>query len=188
MINFADYFAGSRIIRLYWMKSGGYGLFLALLLLLFAGNAVAQVTAYASVSAAIVVPLGINKQIDLDFGNIGAGVTSGTVLLTPAGSRQKTGGVSLPNIAGTVSAASFNITGAPNFAYSITLPGQPLTISNGTDNMTVGGFTSDPPVTGVLGGSGTQELTIGATLSVGALQPVGDYTSPDQFFVTVNYN
>jgi hypothetical protein len=176
------------MLRSNGMKRGVNHLLCLFLFVLITVGATAQVTATASVTATIVVPLGISKQIDLDFGNVGAGVTPGTVVLSPAGSRQKSGGVSLPNLAGTVSAASFNITGAPNFAYSITLPGQPLTISNGSENMTVSGFTSDPPVTGVLGGSGLQELTVGATLVVGALQQMGDYTSPQQFFVTVNYN
>jgi hypothetical protein len=170
------------------MKQGINHICFFFLFLLITVGATAQVTATASVTATIVVPLGISKQIDLDFGNIGAGVTPGAVVLSPAGSRQKSGGVSLPNLTGTVSAASFNISGAPNFAYSITLPGQPLTISNGPENMTVSGFTSDPPVTGVLNGSGIQELTVGATLVVGALQPFGDYTSTEQFIVTVNYN
>jgi hypothetical protein len=54
--------------------------------------------------------------------------------------------------------------------------------------MLVDQFASDPPITGTLGPNGYQKLSVGATLLVGALQPVGDYLSPAEFNVTVNYN
>lgn len=124
----------------------------------------------------------------MDFGNVAAGATPGSVVLTPAGTRLRTGGVALPSVTGTVTAASFVITGAPNFAYSITLPNDPLTLTNGIDNMTIGLFASNPPTTGMLGNNGSQTLNVGATLNVAALQGVGDYTSVNPFEVTVNYN
>ena len=54
--------------------------------------------------------------------------------------------------------------------------------------MSVGTFTSTPIATGLLSGAGTQTVTVGATLTVGASQAAGVYTSGTPFDVTVNYN
>jgi len=48
-------------------------------------------------------------------------------------------------------------------------------------------FTSTPSGTGALTG-GTQNITVGATLTVAAAQAAGVYTSGTPFSVTVNYN
>jgi hypothetical protein len=124
----------------------------------------------------------------MNFGNVAVSATAGTVVLTPAGSRSLTGGVTLPTIAGTVAAASFNVTGANNYTYTITLPASALTISSGSNNMTVTSFTSNPATTGTLSATGAQTLNVGATLNVNASQAAGTYTSGTPFTVTVNYN
>jgi hypothetical protein len=57
--------------------------------------------------------------------------------------------------------------------------------------MAVGSFTSTPTITagGVLAaGTGTQDVSVGATLSVGASQAAGTYTNNTDLTVTVNYN
>lgn len=161
---------------------------LFLLVIAFSAQGVAQVTASAGISATIVTPIGINKEVDLDFGNIAPGTNPGTVMLKPDGSRVISGGASLPSVTGTVSAATFEITGAPGYTYSITLPGEAVTLSNGTENMTVAQFTSQPAGNGMLGPSGSDEVAVGATISVGASQPLGDYLSNSPFPVMVNYN
>ena len=148
----------------------------------------AQVSASAGISATIITPIAITKSVDMDFGNIGAGNTSGRVMLAPDGNRTQQGGVSLPSLTGTVKAAAFQVSGSPNTAFAVTLPDQPLQISNGTDYMTVGTFVSEPAGTGMLSPTGSQELRVGATLTVDALQPVGDYYASVPFPVTVNYN
>jgi hypothetical protein len=124
----------------------------------------------------------------MNFGNVAVSATAGTVIMTPGGVRTLTGGVTLPTTAGTVTAASFNVTGAPNYTYTITLPSTATTISYLTNNMTVNAFTSSPSTTGALSAGGTQTLTVGATLNVGASQVAGNYTSATPFTVTVNYN
>ena len=53
--------------------------------------------------------------------------------------------------------------------------------------MIVNGFTSNPSATGVLT-SGSQTLTVGATLDVAAAQAAGTYTNSTGVPVTVNYN
>jgi len=53
--------------------------------------------------------------------------------------------------------------------------------------MTIDAFTSNPSGTGALT-AGSQVLTVGATLNVGANQVTGAYTNATGFDVTVNYN
>ena len=160
---------------------------LAILVIGFAANVSAQSTASASASATIVTPISITKTLDLDFGNVAASGAAGTVIINPAGARSTSGGVSLPVIPGTVSAASFNVAGQANYTYAITLPAS-VVISSGANNMTVNAFTSTPTTTGTLSAGGAQTVNVGATLNVGAAQASGLYTSATPFDVTVNYN
>jgi hypothetical protein len=147
----------------------------------------AQVSAVAETSANIVGPISINKSVDLSFGNVAVSPTiAGTVVLDPAGSRTKTGGVTLPVITGTVTAAKFTVAGAAGTTYSITLPASVL-LSNGGNTMTVDAFTSTPTPTGSLA-TGTEDIFVGGTLNVAAAQASGLYTNTSDLVVTVNYN
>ena len=130
--------------------------------------------------------ISITKTIDMSFGNI-AVISAGTVVLDPSGSRIGTGGVTLPSITGTITAASFDVSGGANLTYAITLPLNCI-ISSGGNTMTVDTFTSTPSSTGTLNGIGTQQLKIGATLNIAGAQTAGIYTSGSPFTVTVNYN
>lgn len=148
----------------------------------------AQATASATASATVITPIAIAKTVDMNFGNVAVQAgTGGTVVLTPAGVRTVTGGVTLPSVTGTVTAASFTVTGSGTSTYSITLPGAATTLSSGINTMTCNTFTSTPTPTGALTG-GTQTLTVGATLNVAAAQAPGTYLSGTPFDVTVNYN
>lgn len=149
----------------------------------------AQATASATATATIVTPISITKTVDMNFGNVAVQTTpGGTVVLTPAGVRTATGGVTLPSTSiGTVTAASFDIAGQGVYTYSITLPSSALTITSGSNTMTVTNFTSTPSGTGTLT-AGAQTLKVGATLNVAAAQPAGLYVSGTAFDVTVNYN
>ncbi|WP_343305613.1 DUF4402 domain-containing protein [Chitinophaga niabensis] len=154
----------------------------------FATGAFAQETASATATATIVTPISITKTADMNFGNVAVrSSTAGSVILTPAGARTTTGGVTLPANNGTVAAAAFTIGGTGNYTYSITLPSTDLTITSGANTMTVNAFTSNPSAVGTLS-SGSQTLTVGATLNVSAAQPAGTYVSTVPFDVTVNYN
>ena len=161
---------------------------LAIVMILFASSTFAQVTASASASAQILTPIAITKTVDMNFGNLAVNATSGTIVLTPASSRSNTGGVTFLNgNNGTVTAASFTVTGLADATYSITLPAGPTIISYSGNDMTVDTWTSTPTPTGTLSG-GTQTLNVGATLNVPASSPAGLYTSATPFDVTVNYN
>ncbi len=162
---------------------------IAALVLGFA-NANAQQTssATATASATIITPISIAKTADMNFGNIAVSSSAGgTVVLAPAGTRTTTGSVTLPATAGSPAAASFTVTGQGNYTYSITLPSTATLTDGASHTMTVGTFTSNPSSTGTLS-SGTQTVSVGATLTVGAAQTPGTYTTSTPFTVTVNYN
>ena len=147
-----------------------------------------QSTANATATANILTAISISKTLDMNFGNVSVQTaTGGTVILTPAGIRSATGGVSLPATSGTVTAATFVVTGEGAYAYTITLPTAAHTISNAANNMTVTAFLSTPSGGGTLT-AGTQTITVGATLNVSAAQVKGTYVSETGFTVTVNYN
>lgn len=162
----------------------------ALVLTAFAVNANAQATATATATATIVTPISITKNVDMNFGNIAVSAASGgTVILAPAGTRTTggAGGVTLPAVAGTVTAASFTVNGNGSYTYAITLPSSAVTLTGpAAATMDATAFTSTPSATGTLTG-GTQNLLVGATLTVAAAQAAGVYTSGN-FNVTVNYN
>ncbi|HNP21327.1 MAG TPA: DUF4402 domain-containing protein [Panacibacter sp.] len=148
----------------------------------------AQETASATATATIVTPISITKTVDMNFGNIAVQSSNGgTVVLGVNGSRSATGGVTLPAVTGTVTAASFTINGEGSYSYTITIPSANHTISDGTHTMTVNAFVSNPSGTGTLT-SGTQTLNVGATLNIAASQAAGTYVSSVPFDVTVNYN
>jgi len=92
--------------------------------LLLTWNVSGQSSAIGSVSANIVTPISIGKALDLSFGNIAVNNDPGIVTLTPASnpSRTQSGGVTLPNNTGPVSAASFTVAGDAGNAFTITLP------------------------------------------------------------------
>ena len=128
--------------------------------------------------------ISISNTANLGFGQAFKSSSAGTVVMTAAGARSATGGVTLGSAA-SASAASFTVGGLPLFTYSISLPGS-SSISAGGSSMTVDTFTSSPSGTGQLSAIGTQTLRIGATLRVGASQTSGSYSGT--FSVTVVYN
>jgi hypothetical protein len=97
------------------------GLLQFMLLLILATASIAQVTATASTTVTLISSISITKVIDMDFGNIAVSPTlGGTVVLPVSGGRTLTGGVTLPVVTGTVTAAAFSVTGEGNSTYSIT--------------------------------------------------------------------
>ncbi|MFN2314588.1 MAG: DUF4402 domain-containing protein [Bacteroidales bacterium] len=156
----------------------------SIVLFAFTAGAFAQ-TATATATAVIVSPISIANAADMSFGNIIADADGGTVVLVPAGTRTLVG-LTSPSIVGTVTAASFTVTGLEDATYSILLPTD-HTINSGGNSMVVDTFTSTPSGTGTLTG-GTETLNVGATLNVGSAQPAGTYTNATGFTVTVNYN
>jgi hypothetical protein len=172
--------SGLRFIRL-------VGLMALAMTAIAGGKAYAQASATSNVTATVITPISITKNTDMNFGELAAGATAGTVVLDPAGTVTVTGGVDAG--AGTPTAATFTVSGEPNATYAITLPATAVTIDDGAGNtMTVDTFTSTPTPTGTLDGTGNQTLSVGATLNVGANQVAGTYGAGATFDVTVEYN
>lgn len=140
------------------------------LLLAFGASALAQVN-----------DITLSNGASLQFGQIVAGGTSGTVIVSPSGTRTSMGGTTLGNSAG-ARAAAFTVTGDVDATYGITLPSA-TTLSSGSDTMTVDAFTHD--ATGVLAG-GSETFHVGATLHVAGSQVSGSYSGT--FMVIVTYD
>jgi hypothetical protein len=157
-----------------------------LLMAIFTTSVKAQVTGTATGSATIITPISITKTVDMNFGSIAVGTTLGSVVLAPDNTRSKTGGVTLPAVTGTVTAAQFTVNGLGTSTFSITLPSS-YTITNGSNTMNIDTFTSTPSGSGALVG-GTQTVKVGATLHIAASQSAGAYTNGTGFPVIVNYN
>ena len=162
----------------------------AVVLVAVTATANAQVTGTATGTATIITPIAIANGGNMNFGNIAVSTALGTVVLSTAGARTATGGVTLPATAGTVSTAKFNITGLGSSTYTIALPAVAYTLTRltGSETMTVTAFTSNPSGTGALSTGGTQTINVGATLNVAGAQLAGTYTNATGFPVTVNYN
>jgi len=157
-----------------------------LMVVTFASTVKAQVTGTATGTATVITPISISKTVDMNFGSIASSSSLGTVVLATDNTRSKTGGVTLPAVAGTVTSAQFTVNGLGTSSFSITLP-TTYTITSGVNTMSIDAFTSTPSGSGSLVG-GTQTVKVGATLHVAASQLAGAYTNATGFPVVVNYN
>jgi len=146
-------------------------------------SACASNAATANMGATLVAAISVSTLNNLNFGFVVPGSTVGTVVMLPnfGAPRSATGGAVLGNL-GSASAGRFWVDGKAGSTYAITLPGS-ITVSDGTNSMTVNTFTSFPASTGTVPG----DLWVGATAQVGANQV---FTAPfsGTFSVTVNYN
>ncbi len=131
-------------------------------------------------------PLRIATTQNLAFGAFSAG-TGGSVVVSPSGARNATGGVFLLS-SSPGSAAQFLVTGNNNQIYTVTLP-TAATLVSGSSSMQMVNFASLPSATsassGLLTGA-SQVLKVGATLQVASGQLTGLYSGT--FNVTVNNN
>ncbi|HJW09635.1 MAG TPA: DUF4402 domain-containing protein [Holophagaceae bacterium] len=149
------------------------------------GNCASQVVNYTFTISVTVVndTITITGVSGLDFGKLISGATSGTLTLSPAGATSASGGVT--TFGGLASACVLTISGGANRNYTITLPANGAVTATGPGPaMGVNNFLSAPSGTGNLGAGGSQNLLIGATLSVAANQTDGSYSG--SFDVTVS--
>jgi len=104
-------------------------------------------TATANAEATVIAALTITATRDLDFGTVAFADGAGTIVVGTNDARSATGsGVA---VSGSPAAAEFAITGEGTNTYAITLPGS-ITITDGTNDMTVDTFVSNPDTTGTL--------------------------------------
>lgn len=147
----------------------------------------------ASLSA-LLLPAGRDacaQQINLvntrgiDFGRFVAG-TGGTVVISAAGLRSRTGGVVLLN-SPSAGQATFSVSkssnGGSNKAVILSLPANGSTrLTSGSNSMAVNSFVNS--TMGTVTTAGTP-LSVGATLTVSANQPAGAYSGA--FPLIVNF-
>jgi spore coat protein U-like protein len=183
---------GSKISQIISHKT----VFALLGLLALAGAPVAEAqTTSASAKTVIVSRLAFINAEELEFGNLLAGTSAGTVTVSPTGVRTSTGGVTL--VGGLVQPARFAGRGSLNQAVLISLSANTTTLQRvgGTETMTVDQLTIGSTPTAVLttnprsfritSPTGIFNFPIGARLNVNANQVPGDYAGT--FSVILNY-
>jgi hypothetical protein len=142
------------------------------------GTAAHAATGTADVSATILDAVTVTNTADLLFGNIAAGAAPATVSIS-AGGTVNCGGLVCN---GTQNPAGFSVTGTAGQTVGISLPLTSITLTSGTDSMTVSGLASD--VASIVL-DGTDAFTVGGSLAVAANQAAGTYTG--SFSVDVDY-
>jgi hypothetical protein len=145
----------------------------------------APATSVATGRAALLSPLSVIKNTDLDFGTLVV-TGAGTAVIDPvSGSLSTTGGVTK---AGTVAhPATFIATGSKNAVALVRLPKNPITLTRvgGTETMTVSNWTLDGNTNRRIPITDTFTFAVGATADVAAGQADGTYVGT--FTVTVQY-
>jgi len=137
-----------------------------------------QASANATVN--IVSPLTLTKNTDLNFGTIVGPFAGQIVHVDTTGARNCAG----LTCSGTVSAASFSLTGTANQAVVLTIPSS-VTLNgsvSGTLNVDLSG---DLPANPTLSGTGTAAFSIGGKLTIPNGTVDGVYSNT--FNVTANY-
>lgn len=157
------------------------------------GPALAQGSAPGEAEAIVLRPLSFFKVNDLDFGDLIASGTAGTVRLAPDGSRSTTGGVTLAGSGG--APARFAGLGSYNRQVNISLGSNSIWITGPGERMRVRNFEIGSTPTAILSTSptrfriastlGSYNFPVGATLEVNANQAPGDYSG--SFTITLNY-
>lgn len=127
-------------------------------------------------------PLEVVLEGELSFGALTVGGTSGSLLITPEGSRIPSGGVS--GIYSSFSEGRFSVYGAPNTLVTIQLPAG-ASLDSGTSSMSVGDLLTDTPLTTTLDENGKATWKLGGRLNVPAGQESGVYSG--YILIMVNY-
>lgn len=149
-------------------------------------------SANTDATAVTIAPMSIVKVADLNFGNVIAGTTAGTVFIdTRNGNVSDTGGVT--RAGGETSRANFIIYGPVNQIVRIIIPSSTTITRNGggsnmlIDQMSIGNGNRSlgTNILGRLSATGVFNLTVGGRLRVNANQQEGTYTGT--FDMTADY-
>ncbi len=158
----------------------------AFMALLFVPAAMAvdpSVDVPASVELGTPITLALRSGTSLNFarlsipasGSATAVLDPTTVVVTATGS----------TATGTASVAIFDVAGKASTAYAITLPSAPVALTSAATTIYLSAFTATK-ATPTLGTTGTDEFSVGATVSFASTDADGIYTGT--FPVTVAYN
>lgn len=151
-------------------------------------NAQHQATGTGDASARIIKGIAINQETELDFGTIISMANQETVTIdASSGARTSTNSNNLTNqFSSLPKAGEFKVTGEANATYTISLPTNPITIEDGSNNnMSVDNFTHNLTTTPTLDNNGEQVFKVGAQITINAGQAAGNYTGT--YTVTVDY-
>jgi hypothetical protein len=171
------------------MKKQLFSMAAILLIAILSNNVMAQTSATSNASnnalATIISPITIAAGVDLSFGDIIKG--AGDVTVATDGTRTINAAMKSGLQLGTITAATFIVTGEEAYTYDITLPDDSTVKLSllSADDMAVTNFVSDPDGSSTLT-SGDNTIKVGAKLTVAADQLAGDYVGT--FQVTVAYN
>jgi len=145
----------------------------------------ATTPAPATANATILVPLSINEDLTMEFGDIAPDAAGGVVTISTAGT--VTGPANfIVNTTGTIRAAQFTVTGEPTLNYVISFPNAGLETLNGPGApMLLNNYTTSLASPVAIGGGGTSTFTVGADLTVGANQTNGAYSG--NYTIQVDY-
>lgn len=141
----------------------------------------------AQATAAMLYPLEILKNRDMEFGYVGTTAVAGTVVIDPeTDTLSATGGAML--LGGTPHAAQFTGAAQSNSVVIIRIPKQPITLTRvggGTQTMTVSDWTLQGLDKRAAAARVAFDFRVGATLSVNANQAEGLYVGT--FDVSIQY-
>ena len=153
-----------------------------------AAYAQASATEATTGSTRILQAISIAENSALNFGRIvrPASGSSG-IQLTAGGVRSVTSGTAALAGGGTVSAASYTVTGEGGQSFSIT-PDATFDMVNGANSITVTPTASAATgsLSGSIGSSGTANFSVGGTFTISDATVSGDYSG--SFNVVVAYN
>jgi len=139
--------------------------------------------------ATIVIPISIEKGQDLHFGRISmTDQTGGTVSQDPTGNRISTGGITLVNIDGVVTPATFEIGGLPLTSFSVVFPASSVNLMHTGQFqtfLTLTNFETDLQPSNMINSSGSLLFNVGGTLNVPSGGQLGMYTG--SFEIMVSY-
>ncbi|MGD0583881.1 MAG: DUF4402 domain-containing protein [Bacteroidales bacterium] len=170
-------------------------IFLSLVLLLnyltgVHAQSLATATATGHITAEIIPVFAASETAQMNFGRFNPGPQGGELVLTPQGSISVMGSVFVGT--GGHNAGSFYLTGGDDNSFSISLPNNPVILTNigSSRTMLVENWVSVPSAgigTGMLQ-KGFQIVNVGATLKVGTLNdnPIGMYTG--SYSITFDFN
>jgi hypothetical protein len=180
-------FAGRRMedaVRKSTVLSRWQFALLQFVLLVFTLHEARAETANGAINAEIETSaLSVRNLGGLDFGKFLPYGRTGTIVLLPDGTLQANN-VHLVDPAA-VRLSSWEVTGTPGAAYSVTLPGVGNVIANGM-SMSISPFVRSGPAQLALDEAGFGRLTIGGYLNIPPYIVPGRYTGT--FTITVNYN
>ncbi len=146
--------------------------------------------ASANATATVEMGISITKYIfsmtggDLEFGLWSSPSAAAWVTIDPLTGTVTGNGTNVLSYA--MGPAAFQVSGTPNANYAISLPAGAVTITNGTDTMSVDSWTTDVSGQQTLSAAGTAVFYVGGTLHINPFQPLGIYAG--SFTVSVDYN